>query len=321
MRVFVCEFVTAGGLRDKPLPKHLLPEGTLMRDAILADVTAIPGLHPLLAQDDRLPPAVLPAEPVAEGSDPWEVWARICAESHVVWPVAPETDGILARMVEMATASGARVIGCTLEAIATASSKLKTAGRLEAHGLPAIPTFPAASAPRRLAGRRLTKPDQGAGAVGTRVWEAGIPAPTDTGLVVQPFVEGTPASLTVLCRPDGTRLLAANLQHVAVVEGRLSLTGLTVGGITDADGRLAALAEAVVAAFPGLSGIIGIDILLTANGPVVVEVNPRVTTAYAGLHAALGVNPAAFLPELIRDGVPPSLPHLPKAEPVEVKVR
>ncbi len=321
MRVFVCEFVTAGGLRDKPLPEDLLPEGTLMRDAVLSDVTAIPGLHPLLAGDDRLPPAALPAEAIPDGADPWAIWARLCAESHVVWPIAPETDGLLARMVEMAGASGARVIGCTLEAIATASSKLKTAIRLEAHGLPAIPTFPATAAPRRLTGRRLTKPDQGAGAVETRVWDAGAATPTDAGLVVQPFMEGTPASLTVLCRPDGTRLLAANLQHVSVAEGRLSLKGLTVGGISDTDGRLAALAEAVVAAFPGLSGIIGIDILLTEAGPVVVEVNPRVTTAYAGLHAALGVNPAAFLPELIRDGVPPSLPHLPKAQPVEVRVR
>lgn len=321
MRVFVCEFVTAGGLRDKPLPEDLLPEGTLMRDAILADVTAIPGLHPVLVQDDRLPPTPLPAEPVAQGEDPWAVWARTCAESHVVWPIAPETDGLLARMVEMAGASGARVIGCTSEAIATTSSKLKTAARLEAHGLPAIPTFPASTPPRWLTGRRLTKPDQGAGAVETRVWDAGVPAPTTAALVVQPFMEGTPASLTVLCRPDETRLLAANLQHVAVADGRLSLTGLTVGGVSDADGRLAALAEAVVAAFPGLSGIIGIDILLTAAGPVVVEVNPRVTTAYAGLHASLGVNPAAFLPELIRDGVPPSLPHLPKAQPVEVRVR
>ncbi|QTL03700.1 ATP-grasp domain-containing protein [Aquabacter sp. L1I39] len=320
MRVFVCEFVTAGGLRDKPLPEDLLPEGTLMRDAILADVTAIPGLHPVLVQDDRLPPTQLPAEPVAEGDDPWAVWARVCADSHVVWPIAPETDGLLGRMVEMAAARGARVIGCTPEAIAIASSKLKTATRLKAHGLPAIPTFPAA-APSALTGRRLTKPDQGAGAVETRVWEPDAPLPTDAGLVVQPFLDGTPASLTVLCRPDETRMLAANLQHVAVKDGRLSLTGLTVGGVSDVDGRLAALAEAVVAAFPGLSGIIGIDILLTETGPVVVEVNPRVTTAYAGLHASIGVNPAAFLPELIRDGVPPSLPHLPKAQPVEVRVR
>jgi len=71
----------------------------------------------------------------------------------------------------------------------------------------------------------------------------------------------------------------------------------------------------------GLSGIIGIDLILTKEGPVVVEVNPRVTTAYAGLHASLGINPAAFLPELIRDGRPPTLPHLPRPSPVEVKIR
>lgn len=46
-------------------------------------------------------------------------------------------------------------------------------------------------------------------------------------------------------------------------------------------------------AIPGLEGLFGIDILLTAEGPVVVEVNPRLTTAYAGLRRALGIQSGA----------------------------
>ncbi|MFG1361544.1 ATP-grasp domain-containing protein [Xanthobacter pseudotagetidis] len=322
MRVFVCEFVTAGGLRDVPLPETLVPEGTRMRDAICGDLALLPGVREVLTtHDDRLPAPGATSVPVSEGTDPWAAWGALAAQADVIWPVAPETSGLLAAMIRRLGRGGARLVASELAAVEACSSKSETARRLAAAGLPRIPTFPADAAPDDLAWPRLTKPDDGAGCADTRLWPAGTRPSTAPGLVVQPFVEGVPASLSVLVRPDGVRLLAVNRQHLAVADGALSLTGLTVGGLQDADGTLARLAAQVAAAFPGLAGIVGIDLVLTDAGPVVVEVNPRVTTAYAGLHAALGVNPAAFLPELIRAGTPPALPHLPAATPVEIDLR
>ncbi|MFG1423766.1 ATP-grasp domain-containing protein [Roseixanthobacter liquoris] len=325
MRVFVCEFVTSGGLRHKTLPDALLPEGTLMRDAMIGDLENIPGVQVLLCHDDRLAPPRADSVPVGETDDPWAVWARLAGDAHVVWPVAPETDGLLERLVALTRTGAARVIASDAPALRIASRKSLTAQRLAAAGIPHIPTFPFAAMPENLAVPLVTKPDDGAGATHTHIWRSledlrAAQLPSE-GLIVQPYVAGVAASLSILCRPDGTTLLTANLQEIAEDAGHLSLTGLTVGCLPDADGTLAALARAVVAAIPGLSGIIGIDVILTEEGPVVVEVNPRITTSYAGLHASLGINPAAFLPELIRDGRPPALPRLPMAVPVEVKVR
>ncbi|OYX67881.1 MAG: hypothetical protein B7Y95_21945 [Rhizobiales bacterium 32-66-11] len=330
MRVFVCEFVTSGGLRDKALPDALLPEGTLMRDAMVGDLENIPGVQVVLCHDDRLAPPRADSVAVGENDDPWAVWARLAGEAHVVWPVAPETDGLLERLVALARTGAARVIASEAPALRIAGRKSLTAQHLAAAGIPHIPTYALEAMPEALAAPLITKPDDGAGATQTQIWRsrealraAQLPS---AGLIVQPYVAGVAASLTVLCRPDGVTLLTANLQEIAEEEiaeneGRLSLTGLTVGCLPDTDGKFAALARAVVAAIPGLSGIIGMDLILTEEGPVVVEVNPRITTSYAGLHASLGINPAAFLPELIRDGRPPAVPHLPMAVPVEVKVR
>jgi predicted ATP-grasp superfamily ATP-dependent carboligase len=56
------------------------------------------------------------------------------------------------------------------------------------------------------------------------------------------------------------------------------------------------LAQRVGAALPGLFGFVGIDVVWhPQRGPVVIEVNPRVTCAYVGLSAALGRNLAAEL--------------------------
>jgi len=77
--------------------------------------------------------------------------------------------------------------------------------------------------------------------------------------------------------------------------------------MADADGLLARLAQRTVVAIPGLWGYVGIDVLLTAAGPVVVEVNPRLTTSYAGLHAAIGVNPAELVLGLLDGREPPPM--------------
>ena len=48
---------------------------------------------------------------------------------------------------------------------------------------------------------------------------------------------------------------------------------------------------ATVRALPGLGGFVGIDVVWNeVRGPVVIEVNPRVTSAYVGLSERLGRN-------------------------------
>jgi len=91
-------------------------------------------------------------------------------------------------------------------------------------------------------------------------------------------------------------------------QGQVSYEGVDVNTIAvDSErGRvLARLAAQVVKAIPGLRGFVGIDLVWHAQrGPVVIEVNPRVTCAYVGLSASLARNLAA---ELLADhGAEPS---------------
>lgn len=318
MRVFICEFVTAGGLARQDLRPSLLKEAQLMRDALMADVEALPGVGSLiLAHDARLPAPTETSVPVGPDDDPWDIWARLAGEADVVWPVAPESEGLLARLITTMKARCEHVVSSELEAIEACGSKLATARRLGAAALPHIPAFPASAPPAQLEGPVVTKPDDGAGCENTRRWGCLTEAPRADGLIVQPYVAGTPASLSLLVRQGEATLLTVNRQHLVEDSGALSLAGLTVGALPRED-RLARLAQEVVSRFPGLRGLIGIDIVLTEVGPVVVEVNPRITTSYAGLHQSLALNPAAFLREFIRDGRLPAMPHLPLPTPVEI---
>ena len=86
-------------------------------------------------------------------------------------------------------------------------------------------------------------------------------------------------------------------EAVAVIREKatFSVERILVNAVPDRDGRWARLADRVAAAIPGLWGYVGVDLLLTPAGPVVLEINPRLTTSYCGLRAALGINTAALV--------------------------
>jgi predicted ATP-grasp superfamily ATP-dependent carboligase len=119
-------------------------------------------------------------------------------------------------------------------------------------------------------------------------------------VTLEPWVEGEALSLSLLCTAQNAEMLSVNRQRIAIdAQGRLFFEGVTVDALGRDDLRmhaLRALAMQVARAIPGLRGFAGIDLVWhPQRGPVVIEVNPRVTCAYVGLSAALGRNLAAEL--------------------------
>lgn len=302
MRLFVYEHVTGGGMLAESPPASLVREADLMLRTLVDELRAIPGVVVLASRDPRLPPldgvASLPPTP---GEAPLALYARGLANSEAAWPTAPETGGVLEQLARRTLAAGVRLIGCRPGAVAVAASKRRTAQALAARGIAVIPTFTAADPlPETPGALWVVKPDDGAGADGLQLvpgWRlaaARLAADPDR-LVAQPWLDGEAASLSVHCRDGQATLLAVNRQRVKVSPAGVTLVGLEVNALPDPGGRLAALADAVCRAIPGLDGYVGIDVLLGEDEPVVVEVNPRLTTSYAVLGRALGINVARRL--------------------------
>ena len=147
----------------------------------------------------------------------------------------------------------------------------------------------------------MVKPDDGAGCTETfcfddaRALRAFAAGASNHGYVVQPYVAGTPASLSVLCRDGRAVLLSCNEQRIGRQADRLSFEGVVVNALRRERPALEPLARAIAGTIPGLAGYVGVDLILTPSGPIVVEVNPRLTTAYVGLTEALDINVAAAI--------------------------
>ena len=58
-KIFVCEFITGGGLCDAALPDALAKEGALMRDALLRDLSELTQFELLTMHDVRLQAPIL----------------------------------------------------------------------------------------------------------------------------------------------------------------------------------------------------------------------------------------------------------------------
>ncbi len=215
------------------------------------------------------------------------------------WVVAPETDGLLLRLHE--AVGRQRWIGCSAAAIRLAASKSATCAALQRAGI----ATPLACAPGHR-GAWIVKPDDGAGSTATRWHPTRAAAEADLRqreaaggpALAQPFVEGEALSISLIVGPDLARPLSFNRQRLALAaDGSLHDLGVQVAAVAPGDPRVPALravALKVAAAIPGLCGYVGIDLVWKEKeGPVVIEVNPRVTCAYVGLSAILRRNVAA----------------------------
>ncbi len=316
MRIFVVEYITGGGLVGGQMSTEMLNEAETMLGALLDDLSVLPDVELLVSRDPRLPALNYQCEVVTPmlSDDIWQIWETCINRSDAVWAIMPESDGLLHRISLMTLVCGRRLIGSHPTAVAIAASKSLTAEYLQCTGIDVVPTYDVDDVIPFRHSRWVLKPDDGVGGEGSCVFEtyhAMYHALQDheryAGYVAQPYLEGEAASLSILCCDGMATLLTANLQQVRETGGRFELEGVLVNGLPDAHVHYARLARSVARAIPGLWGYVGVDLILTANGPVVLEVNPRLTVSYAGLHNVLAVNPAKLILRMLQnDAASPS---------------
>ncbi|MBU3694010.1 MAG: ATP-grasp domain-containing protein [Rhodocyclaceae bacterium] len=279
-------------------------------------------------------------------------WRDALAWADAVWLVAPETGGELETLSREVEAAGVRLLGCSAEAVAVAASKRAThaalSGRVRqpddvgaAAGWVLKPDDGVAAEWVRWVAAL------GAGVVGELADTASPAMPP--GWLAQPFVRGEALSLCVLSDGRTARVLSVNSQHI---EWRADGAAQYCGGVTNAihdRARFVPLAQAVQRAMPGLWGCWGIDCVLpnglalasgpalgpgpslgsspppgpraaqvplgdsAAQEPVLIEVNPRLTTAFAHLRQATGFDLLAALLDMAEGG---EVPEAPAGHPV-----
>ena len=133
-RIFVCEFITSGGMRDRDLPGSLLADAEIMVQALLRDLRQIDDLDIIICRDDRLSPVAESILNLNQNDYVWLHWNQCMTQADIVWIIAPETDGMLRRLNKLAREMGCLLIACDDDAIQLTASKSATNEILLLHG-------------------------------------------------------------------------------------------------------------------------------------------------------------------------------------------
>ena len=316
MRILVYEFASGGGLAGRDVPASLVREGGAMRAALVGDLAAM-GSHQIVTTADAREDG--PGHGLAPGVEVVTMPAgdrarearldRLIGSVDAVWVIAPETDGCLGRLAARVERQRKRLLGSSSDAVRRASDKARLARRLAAMGIrhPITRALDCYGSPEGTACEigypMIVKPIRGAGSQGVclvrraRELRSAIDrarrATRGGRVILQEYIQGVDASVSLLA--DGRRATALTVNAQALSS---SPTFAYCGGETPFNHALASKAMAVAVdaclALPGLRGVVGVDVMLTASDAVVIEVNPRLTTAYLGVRAAIDGNVAAL---------------------------
>jgi predicted ATP-grasp superfamily ATP-dependent carboligase len=320
LKLFVCEFITGGGMCAEDLPATLLKEGMLMRDALLSDLSALDGYEIVTLHDVRLGASPLAKCSYVVESDFKASFKRMLAEVDLVWLIAPETNGTLLELSELCYEADVIFLGCEFDSMLIGTSKSLACEALQEAKINTLPVIAGddfvidegftQALSLHPQGLWVAKPEDGAGCEGIKLFDdlqvlKNWLKQDDKyfNYLVQPYQTGIAASFTMLCRNGKAWLITCNQQHVSIISDAFSLKGITVNGMKAYWKRFETLSRKIAKMLPDAVGCIGIDVIVdTKNDKIyVVEINPRLTTSYIGLHEAIGYNPAKIILECINE--------------------
>jgi predicted ATP-grasp superfamily ATP-dependent carboligase len=316
MKIFVFEYISGGGMNDQVLPEGLIREGEMMLQALTEDLSTQFGVELYITRDYRLSEYFfsqfnnINVIQVAKDSDIESIYTDLCHQCDAVWPIAPESDGILTELCEIAAASNTLLLNTAAAAVEITGNKLTTFSYLSKKRIPVVLTKILSDYQWQAADTCVIKPIDGVGCensfiVSNKAEYGRVTANIEntSDYIIQSYVKGLPISLSCLFKQGRAWLICCNEQLIDIDQQQFSLTGCIVNIGTEQRQVFNEIIGAIADALYGLWGYVGIDLIITSTGPIVLEINPRLTTSYVGIKAALGVNIAENVLQLI-DGEP-----------------
>lgn len=333
MKVLVYEHACGGGFAEGVVSSGILAEGFGMLRCCVAGLKAA-GHEVLVVVDEGLarfnPPVEADFIPVFNFNDAQQAILKACVDVDAVYIIAPETGGTLHALVKLVEQNGVPTLNSHSSAIEAVSDKANLYRTLKINK-PEVRTpktvqvstgcqcikevfrgefgFPV-----------VVKPVDGVGCSGLSLLENVSQFEDAVGKIVaelasetfmiQEFLEGEAVSVSLLC--TDTQVLPISLNRQIVKLSTPKEASCYIGGDVpfchEMQQEAFKAAKAVVSCFSGLKGYVGVDLILTATEPIVVDVNPRLTTSFIGYrHDTMGFNFAdAIITAALKNRLPDS---------------
>ncbi len=316
MNLLIHEHVSGGGCTKEIISASILSEGYAMLRSLIADFKAA-GHQVTTLLDSRLagfnPPLEAEVVQISSPGGLEEKFRELSGMADAVYVVAPESGQVLEKLVKKVESSGGTSLNCQFDAIKRVSNKMKTYETLKKRGVKVPETVMLGIHEETRNISRLTKefeyplifkPLDGISCCGLSLVkdEGSIVAAVkkvanqsmSNYFLVQESIRGTAASVCIFSTGKKALAVTLNRQFVTLEppDGESRYSGGAVPFLHSLGEEAFETAQRAVEIIGGLKGYVGVDVLLTEEGPVVIEINPRLTTSYTGLRKVAVFNVA-----------------------------
>ncbi len=332
LKLFLYEHVSGGGYVGEKLPLQLLPEGFAMLKSLLLDLHEA-GYETIITLDKRL-------ENTLNHLKTWKTilmnherlkekkfWEAV-EEADGTLIIAPETNGVLAKLVRKIERKGRNHFNCSAKTIYEVSDKEKTYFKAVQMKVPTPLTIAVkqkkclnlqstiTQIKREIKFPMLVKPHRGAGCEGVNIVRNEVELKfalkknlkEKNKVLVQEKIEGTHASLCLLS--SGKKIIALSLNKQFIDLKPPPHDSSYLGSLTPfehpAKREAIRIAEKIARGFEGLLGFIGVDIVFSPDETYFIEINPRITTSYVALRHVININVGRTMIEAIKEKRLPS---------------
>jgi predicted ATP-grasp superfamily ATP-dependent carboligase len=322
LKVLVHEYVTGGGWQGVELPVGLATEALAMLVAVLKDFHLWGHAYLITTLDSRLSSFSLTADRVVSLHHEKHscVLGDLVSEVDAALIIAPESNGVLARLSALVENAGTRLLGTSSRGVAVAGDKWDCFLRFAEAGLPTPNTWRVRSADavpvaEKVGFPLVVKPVDGVGCEGVSMASDSSSLRLALDLIgfqlkeilLQRYQPGTHASVSLLVSRAGVVPLSLNEQVLSI-----GIPFLYQGGVVPLEHKQRQLAleyaRRAVSLVPGLRGYVGIDMVLTDEECYLIEINPRLTTSYLGLRQVINFNLAEAIWHACCEDVLPQRP-------------
>jgi predicted ATP-grasp superfamily ATP-dependent carboligase len=316
LKLLVYEHVSGGGFAGKQMPVSILSEGFSMLRTLAADFKAA-GHSVSTVLDSRIAALNPPIEadcivPASSFQEAIKAIREISEHADAAYIIAPESNQVLQSLVANIEQTGAQSLNCRASAIGNVSNKAIMLHNAKEKGLSTPATIivsafdDMARIKQSICGSLgfplIIKPVDGVGCAGLSVVSneqqvAGavtkiISESASSHFMAQELVHGDAVSVSLLSTGSEVLPISLNKQHVSLMppEATSTYNGGQVPFDSLRKSEAFAAARRLVESFQGIRGYVGVDLVLTEKHPVVIEINPRLTTSFIGLRKTVDFN-------------------------------
>ncbi len=315
MKILIYEHFSAGGFGEQNIPPSVLSEGygilrTATADAKRAghDVTTILDKQIASYNDPLDADRIITIPSLVDAEHSLFETAENCEATYIM---APSSRHKLQHLVERMQNNYALSLNCNANSITRASDKswlIRQVNKLglkapksvtltvrnnenelveairEETGFPAVLKLPESDG---CEGINIVRNEKQAKAAIVNFASRKIGT-----FIAQELIQGIAASVSLISNGIEAQPIALNKQDISLKTP--SQNSSYNGGLTPYRHKQIraafAAAKSLVESVEGLKGYVGVDMVLTANEPVIMEINPRLTTSYVGIKEILHTN-------------------------------